>query len=176
MSTWAHRAILAVALGHSSVETAVSQETEALFLPQDQEWLDELTVVGSTWTPELDGLARLSVPSSSSAIYVVDQVAALQGEISAALASLWRNDSDISIRFGVFGDEFAHLRRVAEGFELRYFRFENALPVQLRAFFEEEGYVAAVGRSNIWSTASRVVFAWSSMPPLSACCPRSALP
>src|SRR5690606_25058682 len=126
--------------GLISAEAAVSQETEVLLLPQDQERLDELTVVGSTWTPGLDGLASMTVPSSSSTIYVVDQVAALQGEISAALGSLWRNDSDISIRFGAFGDEFAHLRPAAEGVELRYFRFEDDLRQQLRAFVEE-GFV-----------------------------------
>jgi hypothetical protein len=68
--------------------------------------------------------------------YVIDQVAALRGWISEALADVWRNDSDLSIRFDLLGGEFIHLRRADDGPEVRYFRFEDWLQIQLSEFFE----------------------------------------
>jgi hypothetical protein len=68
--------------------------------------------------------------------YVIDQVAALRGWISEALADVWRNDSDLSIRFDLLGGEFIHLRLTDDGPEVRYFRFGDWLQIQLSEFFE----------------------------------------
>ena len=119
---------------------AVSQDRTALFLPRDQQTLDDLIVTGTGWTDDLAGITRMVVPNSDITYYLVDEVTALQGEISDSLSNVLRNQSDIGIRFGTFGDEFAQLLFDGERFSLRSIKFDEALPIQLRRFFEEGGF------------------------------------
>ena len=115
---------------------AQAQDAEALSLPKEQSIVDSLTRAGTVQWSGLAGLSRMEFTDVDETYYVIDQVGALRGWISEALANVWRNDSDLSIRYDLLGGEFIHLRLADDGPEVRYFRFENWLQIQLSEFFE----------------------------------------
>jgi hypothetical protein len=127
------------------IRVGIGQEKEALFLPQDAQLLDERTVRGTTEYPLQPGLSRMTFPDSDITYYVINEVAALQGRLSDQLSDIWRNDSDISIRYDLYRSEFVHLRLRSENPDVRYFRVERALLFQLYEYFDAGGYANGGG-------------------------------
>lgn len=115
---------------------AQGQDAEVLLLPEERSIVDSLTRAGTVQWSGLAGLSRVAFTDVNETYYVIDQVAALRGSISKVLADVWRNDSDLSIRFDSLGGEFIHLRLTDDEPEVRYFRFVAWLHMQLSEFFE----------------------------------------
>jgi len=121
------------------VAGAQGQELETLILPDDEQAFDRLQVPGSAETTGLSGLSRMSVPNSTTTYYIIRQRDAMRNLISERLADIYRNDSDISIRFDQLGGEFIHIKFDEGRTEIRYFRFEDWLRIQLNEFLESGG-------------------------------------
>jgi hypothetical protein len=127
------------------VRASLGQGKEAPFLPQDAQLIAERNVGGSTEYDLQPGLSRMAFPDSDAIYYVINEVAAMQSRLSDRLADIGRNNSDISIRFDIFRNEFVHFRLRLGVPDVRYFKVENPLLVQLSEYFEAGGYANGGG-------------------------------
>ena len=136
-------AVLAIALVGAGPTRG--QEKEALFLPQDEQAVDELTVRGTSEMPLPAGLSRLRVPNSDRTYYVVDEMRAWRSHLHEAFADIYRNGSDISIGTDRIRSEFIHLRLRGDMLDVRYFQVEPGLLFQISDFFRAGGFANGSG-------------------------------
>lgn len=122
------------------IGVAEAQETEVLFLPQDSQLVDEITIPGTRETTLSAGLSRLAIPGSETNYYVINEVAALRARLREALSNIWQNDSDISIAYDQYRSDFIHLRLGEGTRDARYFTVEPTLLFQVSEFFREGGF------------------------------------
>lgn len=127
------------------VRVGLGQGTEAIFLPQDAQQIDERDVRGSTEYPLQPGLSRMAFPDSDTVYYVINEVAALQARLSDQFADLGRNGSDFNVRYDIFRSEFMHFRLRSDSPDVRYLKVERPLLVQLNEYFEAGGYASGEG-------------------------------
>lgn len=136
-------AVAAIALLSSGATEA--QEKEALFLPQDAQRIDDMTIRGTSERYLSMGLSRLKIPGSETIYYVVNEETAWQSDLREGFADIYRNDSDISIGTDQLSTEFVHLRIRADTMDARLFKVEPALGVQLWEFFRAGGFSGGGG-------------------------------